>query len=91
MYVQVLDAGRAQPYRELLDVLLRTAAVHPHVAQPEGVVARALRPGRRGTGKLDAERDGDEAGQRDHDGQGKREQAQAAADDGSGSHPGMSP
>ena len=29
--------------------------------------------------------------QRDQDGQGKREHAQATADDGSGNHPGMSP
>ncbi|MEQ4724822.1 hypothetical protein [Nonomuraea sp. B19D2] len=91
MYVHVLDACGAQAYRQLLDVTLRTAAVHPHVAQPQGVVARALRPGRRGTGKLESERGGEEADQRDDDGQGKREHAQAAADDGSGSHPGMSP
>ncbi|GAA3139548.1 hypothetical protein [Nonomuraea salmonea] len=91
MDVQVLDACGAQPYGELLQVTLGAAAVHPRVAEPEGVVACALRPGRRRTGKLEAERCGEQAGQRDQDGQGKRDQAQAAADDGSGNHPGMSP
>ncbi|MEV4173444.1 hypothetical protein [Nonomuraea sp. NPDC049709] len=91
MDVHILDAGGAEAYRQLLDVALRAAAVNPGVAQPEGVVTGALRPGCRGTGKLEAERRGEEADQRDHDDQGKREQAQAAANDGSGNHPGMSP
>ncbi|GAA2357928.1 hypothetical protein GCM10010404_08710 [Nonomuraea africana] len=68
MHEDILDAGGPQPCRHLLDIVLRAAAVDPRVAQPQGVVARALRPRLRRPGKLKAERDCHHDGERDYDG-----------------------